>query len=1651
MKNWKNSRLIKILSTVTALAIVAVIVIVSVHSNVSEVEAKTNIFKRMTDAYGNKNSFKILEVVPTNEDNANEEIGYFMRGSAQEQMSDYYNVSKAQSIGSMQAADGVGLQNLLTMRDYGLIKEANQDSAKFGLISDNPVYSDFATFAYNKKNDYTEVGYQLVYGKYIFSSANTGGYRLKDGYTIDDNGIIYRATVSENTIPPVSGNDAPKKSVNHARRNSSARTEPIKTLNNTELTELAEVATANIDDTDEDEGEVFIVDEEDNSDDNKTEPENPKEPDKTLPNNEDTNQSEDDSLPEENTSAIDASSSDISNTKEMQGGEEGTNYSDFEPVDFGNPFNKTLPEGVEQATDGKGNLRFEKDNTGKYFGYESKKLYYYNGGNNKYRNGNWFNEFVFGDSTKNINYTIDTKAASSITASDMKDYDLIYISGTKGSFEAVNEDLSVDAAIELYNRVISDTHQAVIMDYSLIDNQTLQDQITASTCTNIEKLALLLWQSDQKQQVTTDNGFQIEDEDDIVTKLLSWDSVTVEAWLALSHSSNIAGGYGNFVAGSVYVYNHMMQYFSGSKVQIDAHDFFGNGDFIVPYIDSVIVNGFANVEYSVKINNTNNPNAKMSEAITPAVIVQYILTYDGTESTLVKSNISVLEIQPCRDFSYNTAYGSESYQELKNSSNAFASTAVANRKQFILDCLGEPFTEEGRVNETNAAMVTFTSMTIDEFICHTEKLSEIYDVIYIGSNWSKNKAYPGTATGEYYKTKNNGKGSDKTKPEYITDFVDNRMDGMVYYNIGDTTKVQQYSSERGTLGDVKSSLWGTIDKEDGSFRFAARDITKDKKIALLNYLKTGYPIIVAGDLMATDSSTGLKKINPTKYSETKYLDINGYDHGRIDNCSVMYEFFEVAIGRIEINQGLAENASYSAVGYDNLFSMADLQKSEGTVGKVSKEEVNQAINQPKLELSITSKPTDYEYITDNNDTITSMTTLQRDSSGKYMLTYEFSIDNISADSKESNIYNAHLYIDVNADGKFSETEELDGTVITNALTGEEITYVPTITGNAYSLTTNVLYKLTREVPDGYQGVLPWCLSVALVSNENISASVTGYTAIKESESTAVPIKILQIENENYNTLNLQTSIAAGTNNFGRYIKQLKTLNMFDIQVTTIQLGEYRNNTNYSSNLQNYDMLILGFADNYRDIVTTGTNSQLAAMTALEKYIASGKPVLLTHDFMAHYPNYTVVQRMRGLTGMDRYGATDKTNLPEVSAGKNYTTMQDSAIMNKIKASGKRVAYLPNSSKNTIVKHTQGLTNGIITRYNNIGENKWRYINADSVNSWNNHNASGEINVIKVNDGQITNYPYKLPDVFKVSTTHQQYFQLDMETDQDNDGSSDVVVWYTLGYKGNENKYTNSEYNVTPKDGVNNFFIYNCGNITYTGSGHSGDLPNGSKYEAQLFINTMVAAYKAGVRSPVISMYESSDVTSDKITSIAVPYDEAIGKNATNTNSAESSLILNADGSYKYPFVDFTSAEASKVWFRIADPNLVKGTKTIAIRYLMRVETPDNVAAPPLGVQKIVLANGDEVWVRELNMPIYNTDFSEQYDYNAYRKDLRSGTMYGVRLPMNLLKEDTGEFALYIEAQTTIKSISITGDVTEIKSNPAYTSLSVTKLDLLKLD
>lgn len=1744
MENGKRKLVIRILGT-AAVLVAAIAACTFLAKRATEPVEARMVLKQVSDKYihsGSTTQFKILEVVPEHSDHEYEEIGYFMKD--QSSSPDFIDVSKAKSIGSFSGPEGIG--NLLRMRDYGLIKALGQD-----VTSDNPVYSDEATFYEDDRSGYAFIDRDkiFVYGEY--AEGLNGDYQLEPGYEIDPSShqIRYTGTVSDPNPNPEDSLSSNHYAGGANYVGGAALTRTLSVIANTDsaATEAPQEDVPAV--NDQDEVTITVEDEE------KAEPDKEEDNKEAAPGKE-TPQSQEDSedMPKQPEGAMlqdVEAGADGSSTDGAYGSgyyqRTGITVDEMKIIEGSRSIlSQKLPEGIRYVGDGTGNATFTENPAGQYFGHPAKGIYYTTKSGNNFHNAEWFKELVFGDKDVSVNISIDVKTpdeVGDIVRDGKQVYDLIYISGRNEAYIGAGRDFEDTKAVEIYNAVTGSSHQAVIMDYALIDRSTVGGK-TAEELKAFEKLALLLWQENQTAIIAESisengaggfgehNGFSVTGDESAGYQMVSYSGVDNAVWQHLLGQIMGAASNGNFVAGSVYVYEHALAYFDNSKALVDASDVFGNGDFDSSYVDYIENNGFGEVAYAIKVNNANNPDRVMSEAVTPAVVVQYILTYEGNASKLVKNELRILEIQPCRDFKYNIGWGSESYEEIASGRNSNKGNVLAARKKFIVDYLGEPFyhDETGEADMENIDKVRFTSMTIEEFICNSDNLNEEYDIIYIGSNYSKNQSYEtysNGSTGNYHQVTNqawSGSGPDDNTDgesnQIIPDFRDDQMDGMVYFNIGDIINVSSYGWEKGKAGlsgflltEEYTNLWDT--NRTYPFRYTARDLTTYKKWELLDYLKVGYPIIVDGDLFKSevigeDEETHKpitnKIINPTAHPTSRLVG-NGYDHGRIDDSSVMYEFFQVATGQSVDDETETKNGYYSSAGYDNLISTADVKN-----GIVDKNDVIAAVNAAKFSMNVTSRPVEYEYTQKSGGEIDTMTFLQSEVDGKYYLDFEFTLQDIGIDYESGgadDYYVPHLYVDVNADGKFAGTEELEGAVVTNALTGVEVPFVNTSRGYTYKLAANTLYHLRRDVPEGYQGVLPWCLKVESYLHEKVSASETGYTAIKGQE--AATIRIFQLMSygdagyetlaNNKNTLDLSNeNLDNGNpdNDYWRirgtayetYLDNLEDLGLYKLEVVSRPISWVVNNGSsgewyaekgrwkyweewYAEHLWDYDMLVLGFADNYNQVKFG------PFLDALEEYIRSGRPVLLCHDFMGHDAGFGNVRQLRDILGLDRYGVTDDS-LKEVRTGTGYTRQMDAEKVNKIEASGRRVAYQPNSGKRTLLGQTQGLTNYITTKYQADSESKgYRYLNSPDVsNYWNrtpgnqdqvdNYNQAYIAFVNKVNDGQITNYPYKLPDAFAVNKTHGQYFQPNMERDVEDDGISDMTIWYTLGYghslKDNPgadtttSKLSDGVYNIAPKDGVNNYYIFNNGNVTYTGSGHSMLTSPYNKYEAQLFINTLVAAYRAGIKAPTVTIYDGSDLNSTVTTSIAVPYDENIGLNADDSNKSESSILKGADNRYQYPFVDIEDENAARVFFRVSDPNMVRGRKEVKLRFLREVPSNQEIFGPEgsqyividtnhFPVETITVDTGEEVKVFQYNMPYYSKDFNERYASSTVAS---AGVMYGLKLPMELLKE-VGDFKLYVEAQTVIYSTGLDGSENEQSTAKVYTSLGVTKMDLLKLD
>ena len=598
-------------------------------------------------------------------------------------------------------------------------------------------------------------------------------------------------------------------------------------------------------------------------------------------------------------------------------------------------------------------------------------------------------------------------------------------------------------------------------------------------------------------------------------------------------------------------------------------------------------------------------------------------------------------------------------------------------------------------------------------------------------------------------------------------------------------------------------------------------------------------------------------------------------------------------------------------------------------------------------------PTELHYNGDGiNDAFLKMT------DGKFYLQYIFALSNDAAASQVSTTYDCKLYIDKNSDGRFSgsdvigqtlsSTEELSGLNL-YVRSGQEWKEVAKNDSGHYELRTGYTYKVVRVLPDDYQGVLPWKMIFYDNSDALVRTAVSGYTAV--DRGSRVDIQVLQLMSDrkasNDKTLwNLESdsdvkSLLSGIREFNVSIDSVKTSTFInglisDDQLKKLKTDEQKSEAYYNAaytTFQQYDMLILGFGDNYQFGSKDQSLKNMAVSEAIRDYIEDGKSVLFTHDSSSYinstagsgkswYWGYEFNKTMRAAVGLDRYGALreyydDQRNNSSLSDAQrkrydayynildtqyNYDTAWKPGTD---RSSDQTVGNIEGTTKYTTVRYVQNRINAILrkgTSYTSFCfpiRNSLFYQGMDKTT-----NSQGQITVLgdykefgdgagpdmivsQVNQGQITNYPYQITteeqQTLTVAATHYQWLQPNMELDKDGDGKNDIVVWYCLSDLSDNAKTRKSQtewnngwgndngvnlYNVSPKDVVNNYYIYSMGNVTYSGAGHTE--PTGMA-EKKLFVNTMVAAYNAGTKAPSVFFRDDNGNTID---SVYMMYDAA---------------------------------------------------------------------------------------------------------------------------------------------------------------------------------
>lgn len=449
-------------------------------------------------------------------------------------------------------------------------------------------------------------------------------------------------------------------------------------------------------------------------------------------------------------------------------------------------------------------------------------------------------------------------------------------------------------------------------------------------------------------------------------------------------------------------------------------------------------------------------------------------------------------------------------------------------------------------------------MTTGEFIGKIEDLNETYDMVYIGMSTETMNTVNGAATV----------------------YNDSNMNGLIYTNIGDKyyskielagIRTQDYVNVNGTL-----AINGSSGTNANLFRFSGNDITKTAATALQKFAMAGYPIIL----------------------DDGFISGTGINTATVDNSSYMYKAVTAIYGK-----------------YANAMKQTDAVANTSLVIKYLN------VSKPQIVFSEDNagnpiKP--IEYVGDTSPSLPRNTNGTDDTSDDYYeLNYDFKIDNVTDPTPVSTTYDCRLFVDLNADGRYSDEEELNDIAVYRDSDGALILPISSSGGEYYALSANVKYSVKRHMPGTYVGIIPWKLEVIKNGADQIHASQQGYTHIAADSSNITTINVLQImQTGTENTkLNLHTQMSDPQGIYGKLIRGLKDFAVNIDMVTTDALetkGQMADEikdwleTKGLTGQKGYDMLIIGFNDCYDGIKTNSAG-------AIVGYINDGKSVLFTHD------------------------------------------------------------------------------------------------------------------------------------------------------------------------------------------------------------------------------------------------------------------------------------------------------------------------------------------------------------------------------------------------------------------------------------------------------
>ena len=1146
-------------------------------------------------------------------------------------------------------------------------------------------------------------------------------------------------------------------------------------------------------------------------------------------------------------------------------------------------------------------------------------------------NNNLFRNYVLGAlSEDDLKVELTAVTESELAAVDVSNMDFIYIGG-QGYEAGMKYQLTSPELLAQVNKIYKKILGKAPL---LIDSSVLESALTDYNTSDIAKLVVWSIQKDLKDDPQSVDA----------TELCATDSL----------NSNYNGNNTNYAENNIYCMKTTDE--RGARQPVFT-------DLLEDFTDEMQeADGFASVRALIEQENTlRTPLDAIDTTLSKAMVLQYILNYPYERTFSDKEELRVLDIEPAMGALYLDENADTQDDRILTKEKLADWTGVAIDKITITRMTSAEFI--GKIEDMN---MEYDLVYIGLGYAGDNSDSEVTrQGDYMNRDENGNTVYNDslmdglvyTHTGDAFLRKGILGGL------LDTDYVNNNTSALLYGAEPDSEKDtygnrDEWDSALGKLvtkTETIQDFYSVADRrlldvtvgDVGVYRSSGNDITKAKKADLEEFVGARYPVVFAQNFIKQTENG--KEVNDSV----------------VDNSSILYQF-----AKENLNQ---DNVFY--VDTDGKINDEGSFRYYVNIPKVSLKMLSPSTGE---EVAETSLSTGTARTVDNNygNKIVEVSADKIDQ-GVYTLRYRFRIDS-SVDASLSTLYHMSLYFDMNADGKFVEnstyTEQQSDYMLYDSAGNE----VNRDAEGQYALSSGQEYILEKDIPSGYRGMLTWKLELNQTTNRYIRTSKVGYTIVSraDGDSSVQTVKVLQVMgNGGQGEWNLSQD-----STMQKYIADFEKIEGVKLEITSIRMWDFDGKITSFEQLKDYQMLIFGFQDSYTDMTNASTlqavddyivsgrsvlfthdNSSFINVSSSNKYRmnnSDGKTV----NSGETYWGYTVNQKFRGVLGMDRYGITynerisknpqaaqlrslllregqllDISSATDEDGNTVLTGSIDTehggittrtipggseALTSAILGDDKDIAYVAKSNGKQAYAQTQGYTYGAINFHYSADSTEarypynkymiWRTLPISQGKDAASYGDVGRAVATQVNDGQITHYPFEIGSQIDVMNTHYQYYQLNMDEDADGDGDSDIVVWYCLSSKGN-NK---AVYTSSPNDVRNNYYIYNIGNITYSGVGHRTVT---SDNEKQLFFNTIVAAYKTRIKDPAVKILESGSRTSSEKEAAYVHTDNAIGNKALENE------------------VTF--------YYTVTDSNLVTSDKDISVDYSMVDKNGNSVALP----------------------------------------------------------------------------------------------------------